>query len=320
MGFAYDLLNAKSNGGTELMMRGLESRLSPEVLDNVVISRSISALSKEPESKVRIYWTHEVPATKNGPGEEYQIYMNSRWKVCDGTAFVSNWQMNEYLGRYKMVWPDWERVRVLHNAIDPIPEHDKPQDKLRLIYISNPNRGLDILYEVFVELDQKYPNLELEVYSSAKLYGLDHEDIPWRKLFKQLEEHPHIRYQKAVPNEEIRMALQRSHILAYPCVWGETSCISLIESMSAGLLCVHPNSAGLFETASNWTNMYRYRRGREEHKQAFKEALDASIQQYLDGKIDHLKDQKRSADWAYSWERRIPQWERFIQELKEGKK
>jgi len=66
--------------------------------------------------------------------------------------------------------------------------------------------------------------------------------------------------------------------------------------------------------------MYRYRRGRDEHKQAFKEALDAAIQQYMDGKIDHLKDQKRSADWAYSWERRIPQWERFIQELKEGKK
>ena len=317
MGFAYDKLNLKSNGGTELMMRGLESRLESKDLEDVVISRSITALAKEPKSKVRIYWTHEVPASSQQPGDEYSLYLNSRWDVCDATAFVSNWQMNEYLGRYKMVWSDWDRVRVLHNAIDPIEEHTKPDDKIRLIYMSNPNRGLDILYEVFVELDKKYSNLELMVFSSASLYGLNHEDAPWLELFKKMEAHPNIRYHKAVPNSEIRAALKQSHILAYPCIWGETSCISLIESMSAGLLCVHPNSAGLFETSMNLTNMYRYRRDRKEHMEAFKEALDSSIQQIINGKTDHLKIQKQAADFAYSWEKRVLEWKNFINQIKQ---
>jgi len=319
MGFAYDKLNQKSNGGTELMMRGLESRLEAKDLENVVISRSLSKLAAEPKSKVRIYWTHEVPASSQQPGEEYNAYLKSRWDICDATAFVSNWQMNEYLGRYKMVWSDWDRVRVLHNAIDPIEEHEKPDDNIRLIYMSNPNRGLDILYEVFLELDKKYSNLELLVFSSASLYGLDHEDTPWLKMFKEMQAHPNIRYQKAVPNSEIRAALKQSHILAYPCIWGETSCISLIESMSAGLLCVHPNSAGLFETSMNLTNMYRYRRDRNDHKEQFKQALDSSIQQYINGKIDHLKDQKRAADWAYSWDRRVLEWKSFLNDIKELK-
>lgn len=320
MGFAYDKLNLKSNGGTELMMRGLESRLGAKDLEDVVISRSLAALAKEPKSKVRIYWTHEVPASSQLPGDEYSLYFKSRWDVCDATAFVSNWQMNEYLGRYKMVWPDWDKVRVLHNAIDPIEEHTKPDDIIRLIYMSNPNRGLDILYEAFIELDKKYSNLELMVFSSASLYGLNHEDAPWLELFKKMKDHPNISYHKAVLNSEIRAALKQSHIFAYPCIWGETSCISLIESMSAGLLCVHPNSAGLFETSMNLTNMYRYRRDRKEHLEAFKEALDNTIQQHIEGKTDHLKIQSKAASLAYSWDRRVLEWKSFINEIKDIKK
>ena len=39
-------------------------------------------------------------------------------------------------------------------------------------------------------------------------------------------------------NDKVREALQNAHILAYPSIWEECNSRSLIESMSAGLLCV----------------------------------------------------------------------------------
>jgi hypothetical protein len=71
-------------------------------------------------------------------------------------------------------------------------------------------------------------------------------------------QHPKIRYHGTQPNAAVREALTRAHVFAYPSVWPETSCLCLIEAMSAGLVCVHSNLGALFETAAHWTQIYPF--------------------------------------------------------------
>lgn len=316
MGVMYDAQNLVSNGGTELMMRGLEAHVDNKLLEKVAISRSIEVLKSTSPGIPRVFWAHEVPATREGDYPEFHSFMNKRWQDFDRVVFVSNWQMLEYVRAFHMGWNDWSKLKVLNNAIVPIEPHEKPQDKIRIVYTSSPQRGLEILYEAFNILSKKHPDIELEVFSSFKLYKNPSEnDETFAALFKRLEEHSQVVYHGAASNLEVRETLKRCHIFAYPCIWGETSCLSLIESMSAGLLCVHPNNAALFETAANWTNMYHYERDSRKHLEVFTAALDRAIQQYKDGRTEHLKLQSEYVKYAHGWERRAAQWEEFLGSL-----
>lgn len=308
MGLVYSENNKVSNGGTERMMRELEKRLSHQ---DVSIFTTLEVLQKVQTQK-RIFWTHEVPARPNSGDIEYDFFKNGIFRFVNGLVFVSYWQMEEYLKIHPMSWNDWDKCRVLHNAIDPIEDHEKPKDKIGLIYMSNPSRGLDILYESFFYLAQKHDDVELNVFSSASLYGRSHEDQKYEKLFNDLKNHPKVNFYGSVDNSRLREELKKNHIFAYPCTYGETSCISLIEAMSSGLLCVHPNQCALSETASGWTNMYHYQANTEKHIDIFTKQLDNAVRQIKNGDVNHLQYQKKYADYHFSWKKRITEWEDFL--------
>ena len=67
------------------------------------------------------------------------------------------------------------------------------------------------------------------------------------------------------------------HIFAYPSIWPETSCIALIEAMSAGLLCVHSAYAALPETSANWTMMYPISEDHQQHCNIFADNLVSAV-------------------------------------------
>ena len=83
--------------------------------------------------------------------------------------------------------------------------------------------------------------------------------------------------------------------------------------MSAGLQCVHPNFAALYETAANWTTMYNWHEVPQEHARIFFNVLDGAI------KVNHLEEtkfksasQKQYVDVFYNWDLRARYWEAFL--------
>ena len=221
--------------------------------------------------------------------------------------------MQGYIERYDI---PWSKCIVLQNAIVPIEEHKKPTDKIRLAYWATPHRGLNILVPVFQKLCEKYDNIELDVYSSFKLYGWDKRDEQYQPLFDQCLDDPKINYHGTVPNDVLRENLKNTHIMAYPSTWLETSCICLMEAMSAGLLCVHPNYGALPETSANWTNMYQWYEDQNEHASHFYAALDASIESLQnEGVQSRISSQASYANVFYGWPLREFQWEQFLVSL-----
>lgn len=307
MAFAYDSLAVNAKGGTELMKFGLQDRLPKELLDEFQIF--VSRVEEDfDETKIRIYWAHDLPGD---PAADH--LKNGGWNKFHKLVFASNWQMQGFINHYDI---PWSKCIVLQNAINPIPEHEKPKDTIRLAYWSTPHRGLNILVPVFDKLCEKYDNIELDVYSSFALYGWEQRDQQFEELFEACRNHPKINYHGAIPNEELRKNLENTHILAYPSIWQETSCITLMEAMSAGLACVHPNLGALYETAAGWTHMYQWNENLNAHAHSFYQMLDGVIENYNDDSIQsRVISAKSYANVFFNWEMRKWQWEALLQSL-----
>lgn len=307
MVIANNEVSSKAMGGTELMALGLSERLQRIGLYDgfqIVPSR----VRELDESKFRIFWAHDLPGD---PESEFlnDPALRDRFHRF---VFVSNWQLWAYASRYRL---PMDRCVVIPNAIKPIPWHEKPDpDKqIRLIYFSTPHRGLEILLPVYDLLYQQYGDkIHLDVYSSFNLYGWGQRDEPYRPLFDFMDSHPGITNHGAQPNHVVREALKSAHILAYPNIWQETSCLVLIEAMSAGLVCVHSNLAALPETSAGLTKQYTYHPDPAVHANLFHEKLSWAIKTYQ-GPCTYSSSH---AKLVHEWETVVDQWEDLLQDVK----
>lgn len=301
--FATDELSANAFGGTELMKRNLESQLDPELLKHFHITAS-RYRGGDP-SKINLYWLHDLPGDP-----ESDHLANGGWNNFERLIFVSNWQWQNYQAYYGI---PWHKAIVLQNAIDPIQNVQKSRDKIKLIYNTTPHRGLELIVPVFDALCKRFDNIELDVFSSFKAYGWEQRDEPYKQLFKMCEDHPKINYHGFQPNDVVRKALAEAHIQAYPSIWAETSCIALMEAMSAGCMCVHPNYAALPETAANWTWMYQWQQDKRDHANVAYGYLANAIENYWsEGIQTRVAGQKSYADVFYGWELRKHQWNALL--------
>ena len=296
----YNELNKKAMGGTELMANRIEEMLGPDLLSQVQIIHSRVRELDNPKKKILVL--HDLPGDP-----EVQHLRNGGWKKFDTLVFVSHWQKQMY--ETLLGVPPSAGV-VIQNSIEPIEQHEKPTDKTTLIYYSTPHRGLSLLYPVFDKLYEEYGSaIELKVFSSFELYGWPQRDEPYKELFEALENHPGIQYSKSVSNETIREELKKAHIFAYPSIWQETSCLCLIEAMSAGLTPVHSSLAALPETSMGLSMMYDYVEDPNKHAMTFYNTLRMTIQNINDPYMRQLTTlRKHSADAIYNTQRQGMRW------------
>jgi glycosyltransferase involved in cell wall biosynthesis len=303
-----EVVDAK--GGTEMMKDNLLSRLNPELADkfNFICSR----VRELDPNKKNILWCHD---TFDDPEAQHLADPDSRGRF-EKIVFVSNYQFQTY---HMALGVPYNQSIVLKNAIVPIPEHEKPKDgPLRLIYHTTPHRGLELLVPVFEYLwDNGFENkIELDVYSSFNIYGWPWRDEPYEQVFEKCKNHPGINYHGAVSNDEVREALQRAHIFAYPNIWPETSCISAIEAMSAGCAIVAPNMAALPETCGNFAVMYQWDEDMNKHANHFAQLLQTVLNDYWHpSHANKLNFQKIYTDNFYSWDNRIMEWSGLLRSM-----
>ena len=72
------------------------------------------------------------------------------------------------------------------------------------------------------------------IQNSFEIYGKPELDYHFNNLYDTIKNHKHMTYHGTVSNDEIREALKNAHIFSYPSNFEETSCLCLIEAMSAG--------------------------------------------------------------------------------------
>lgn len=296
-------LNSKSMGGTEQMMEGVLSRLNPEYHEKFqIIPSRVRTLY---DDRIRIYWLHDLPWDPETKHLQDENSRNRFHKI----VYCGQWQMNMYQTMLNI--PQNQKSCVIDTAINPFPaiKKEDPNKEIRLIYTSTPQRGLNILVPVFEKLCEKYDNIVLDVFSSYKIYGWGDADKQFEDLFDRCRKHPKINYHGFAPNETVREHVAEAHIFAYPSIWPECNSRSLIEAMSAGAVCVHPNYAGLADTSGSITLQYHWDQDVNVHANMFYAVLDDTIQKMRETDMTpYLQFQKTYADYRYNWDRIGNQW------------
>ena len=97
----------------------------------------------------------------------------------------------------------------------------------------------------------------------------------------------------------------------------ETSCISVIEAMSAKCMVVCPNLGALPETCANFAWMYGYEPNPEKHIAVHSHILGKAIESYRKDETELLLSlQKTYFDTFYNWDMRMNQWNQFLESVK----
>lgn len=303
-------LSKNAKGGTELMMEALYRNVDAELLSNFQIIPS--RVRELKDDKVRVLWCHDLP-----DDPESAHLANEGWRKFHKIVFVSHFQRQAYINKFKI---PFSRTHVLLNAITPFEKKYKAASLINIVYHTTPHRGLEILVPIFEKMAETQEDIRLHVFSSFNIYGWPERNKPYEALFKRITMHPQMKYYGSVSHDDIRDILPMMHIFAYPSIWPETSCISLMEAMSSSLICVHPNLAALPETAANWTAMYDFHEDPNEHAKEFARMLTNVVDclRVNPAQVEnHLNGQKDYADLFYGWDMRTVGWETFLDSIKD---
>lgn len=311
LAFEENEISKNANGGTEIAKRKLASIIDPSLLEHFqIISSRVRELD---ESKIRVLWQHDLSQDPESAKLRDKSFQDKFHKF----VYISNWQMNQYQLFHGLPY-DTKSI-VLESGIepaDPMARWTHGDGKIRLVYTSTPQRGLDILVSVFQYLAEKYDDIHLDVFSSFKIYGWEDADKQYEPLYEQIRNHPQMTYHGFVPNEQLKHHLNSCDIFAYPSIWMETSCRAMLEAMSAQLVCVHPNYGALAETSGALNVMYQGTLDKVEHANIFASHLEAAIQFVRDkNQKEMVQFNKVYVDSRYSLDRIKRQWEVMLTDL-----
>lgn len=300
-------------GGTELMFHGLKKHTSFESNENLNMILSTPKVSSIRYTKKNILWQHLNYSDESlGPIRD-RSFIGS----IDAQVYVSNWQYEKF--RYLFQVPT-HNAYIIKNAIEPINfKKREKSEKIKLIYASTPWRGLDVLLRAFELLERD--DVELHVYSSTKLYGSGFANFigpQYDWLFEKASSMKNVTYHGLATNSEIRKAMQSCHILAYPSIFEETSCLVMIEAGAAGCEMVTTNLGALYETGAEYAKMIPVQSDRDVLIRNYAKALEESIDNYWNK--DNQKKLKEQSDYYnkyYSWDLRSKEWNILFEKISE---
>lgn len=147
---------------------------------------------------------------------------------------------------------------VLSNGIDdtspsfaplePMNEVDN-RDPFKFIYSSSPDRGLEILLELWPEIKSHSPDVTLDIFydwsSFKKMFPKNYEQLTKRISALSSEG---VTYYGGVPHEELHRNMRRAGFWAYPNSGNvETFCITAIKMCAAGVMPIVTDAGALHE-------------------------------------------------------------------------
>lgn len=199
------------------------------------------------------------------------------------------------------------------------------REKYRLIYTSVPERGLDVLLEIFPLIKKEIPQAELYVFGCFDYWR--RSDLQDAKIFGRLYEKARatagVHLIGAVSQNQLAEELLRSRLLVYPShpapkfdFFAETSCIAALEAQAAGTPVVASARGALTESVRDGETgiLINGQLFSDEFKLKFKSA----VVNLLKDEVLWKKMSQAGEAWIsqnYPWGKIAAEWENKFKEL-----
>jgi glycosyltransferase involved in cell wall biosynthesis len=236
-----------------------------------------------------------------------------------GYAMVSAWQADSYVRALDV---PRGAIRVLRNAIAPVFETTSAVvpwfvrgGPPVLAYTSTPFRGLDVLLSAFPAIRARFPGARLRVYSGMSVYNRPAATDPYAPLYDRVRALAGAEYIGPLPQADLARALAAVDVLAYPCTFAETSCISAMEAMAAGAFVVTTRLGALPETTAGFAPLLDMPADdgalAGDYARFAVEAMAGAVAAPA-ATMDRLAAQRRHAREEYCWSRRAQEWVDYL--------
>jgi glycosyltransferase involved in cell wall biosynthesis len=308
-------------GGTEYQAKYVNENILKD-LPNIkkanllVAPGDFSGLQGYPQGRPLIVWLHNL---LNQFHPDFKKALQFELK-----DHVNYWIVNSQFAKDNLIkfGIEADKIHVIYNGFEPIeysPTKFENVTRPKLVYISNPMRGLNLLTQAIKEIDEDF---ELEIYSDVI------PDLMPDEARKYLDDERLVFF-GLTPKKTVMQQIEKAHIHAYPSIYLETFCLSLVENMSAGNLNVVPNVGALkeigrdaidtFEWTSDFKNflsttavpveVFSNYNATEYSKNVkiYTEELTKAIKKVKNGEFDPVA-QVKAANETYSWEAVREQW------------
>lgn len=205
----------------------------------VISSRNPLLFDCRVNTQRRILWLHDVDCG--------DLFTLPRAENIDAVMVLSEWHRNHTLARYP--WLPVDKMRVTANGIHPTYFDDSVLDAWgdrapRAVYSSSPDRGLDILLELWPRVRERVPDAEL-VASYAPVYqrvaDVDQRIRAHRDMIRKLADQPGVTLLDGMSQPNLARLLGSARVWLHPswatAVGGpfhETYCIGAVEAAAAG--------------------------------------------------------------------------------------
>ncbi len=249
----------------------------------------------------------------------------------DYFIFLSHWQKNRFIKKFNIslershTFPHCVSPAFLDNtSFDEVKEISSRMKKypITLAYVSTPNRGLELLLDIFPMIRAEFPECRLKIFSSMKVYQLDHSEDPYRELYHRFESLPGVEYIGSIPQHQLASELKSVHILCYPNTFPETGCIAVMEAMASGCHVITSDLGALPETTAGFATLIPVTSDWRTYSREFSNSVIQIISQIIDKDdrnqlIPKLKDQIYYINENHNWIIRAEEWEDWLSGIKD---
>ena len=304
------MINESPKGGTELQFDYLRKYVDPKLLDQVQITTSVPEKIPLHPTKLNILWQKN---SYDQPNLAPWFKDKNNHKKYDWYVFNSHWTYEKFRQFFDI---PTEKAVIIKNGIDVIKQAPRYKlgNPIKIIHQNTPWRGLSILLGAMQLITN--PLIKLDVYSSTEVYGkefYDQNDKHYKPLYDQAAKLPNVNYIGYKSNEYIKENLHKYTMYAYPSIFEETFCISLLECMAAGLYCITTDLGALYETGAEFPMYVPIDKNYRSLAQKFAYGIEEASKTLHQNQItNHLDCQASYANHYYNWKKIGIAWERFL--------
>ena len=197
------------------------------------------------KTQVKILWLQDVP-----PSEQYHVkFLKQHVQHIFSLSKFHASLLPQYVGTSSGM------SVITPNGIDTKYVYDGPNDPLHFVYLSAPNRGLELVLDNWEEIrtrlkvqimalkqSEEVPEIVLHVYYGFTKSFLEHSKKTnplhnqWLAKIKRQLQQQGVQYHGMVDHLTLAKGLSNAGFVLYPSEFPETGCIALMKAMANGCI------------------------------------------------------------------------------------
>ena len=233
---------------TYLHLSQLPTLINNVPFHTVVCSRYIGFLEMFNKCSFHQFyiWAHDIMLLPYGSNLSDNAILEKWSNYIDGCVCQTNWHANEYEKKYPSLKG---KTIIINNGIDtnafplfPLKQSNK------FIYTSRTERGLTRVLELWPQILLVMPDAELVISTYTK-FPLNKEEENIKAIIDKYDSITHL---GQLNTEQLYNEMSTSEYWLYPTCWAETSCITALEMLMSGVICLYYPVAGLTDTMDKY--------------------------------------------------------------------